>query len=78
MVQVDPIKTTLKAPGSMLLKLKCDGPVSNFGYNFNLRRYTLAAKGPPGSKVTVRGGKLLSDTPASKAGAYTRPLFGST
>jgi len=38
-VQVDPIKPTLKAPGSMLLKLRYDGPLSEFAFNFNLRRY---------------------------------------
>ena len=25
----------------MLLKLKYDGPLSNFGFNFNLRRYSM-------------------------------------
>jgi len=39
-VQVDPVKHTSKAPGSKLLKLKYDGPLSNFAFNFNLRRYT--------------------------------------
>ena len=42
-VQVDPIKPTLKAPGSGRLKLKCDEPLSNFAFKFNLRRYTQAA-----------------------------------
>ena len=41
-VQVDPIKHTLKAPGSVLLKLRIDGPVLNFAFNFNLRRYKVA------------------------------------
>ena len=40
-VQVDPIKPTLKAPGTKRLKLKCDEPLSNFAFNFNLRRYNL-------------------------------------
>jgi len=39
-VQVDPIKPTLKAPGSKRLKLIFDGPLSNFAFKFNLRRYT--------------------------------------
>ena len=43
MVQVDPIKPTLKAPGTQRLKLKHDEPPSNFGFKFNLRRYTQAA-----------------------------------
>jgi len=41
-VQVDPIKSTLKAPGIQLLKLKCDKPLSNFAFKFNLSRYTTA------------------------------------
>ena len=39
-VQVEPIKPTLKAPGTKRLKPKCDEPLSNFAFNFNLRRYT--------------------------------------
>ena len=38
--QVDPIKPTLKAPGSKRLKLKYDELLSSFAFNFNLRRYT--------------------------------------
>jgi hypothetical protein len=30
----------LKAPGTMRLKLRCDGPLSNFALSFNLRCYT--------------------------------------
>ena len=41
-MQIDPIKPTLKAPGTKLLKLKCDKPLSNFAFEFNLRRYTKA------------------------------------
>ena len=40
-VQVDPIKPTLKAPGTKLLKLQYDKPLSTFAFKFNLRRYTL-------------------------------------
>jgi len=39
-VQVDPIKPTLKAPGIKLLKLNHGKHLSNFGFKFNLRRYT--------------------------------------
>ena len=39
-MQIDPIKPTLKAPGIKLLQLKCDKPLSNFAFKFNLRRYT--------------------------------------
>ena len=38
-VQVDPIKPTLKAPGTKLLKLKYDDPLSNIAFKFKLRRY---------------------------------------
>ena len=38
-MQVDPIKSTLKAPGIKLLKLEHDKPLSNFAFKFNLRRY---------------------------------------
>jgi len=43
---VDPIKPTLKAPVTQRLKLKyvnCFQFCLNFAFNFNLRRYTLAA-----------------------------------
>ena len=42
-VQIDPMKLTLKAPGSpgsKHLKPQFDQLLSNFGFNFNLRRYT--------------------------------------
>ena len=38
-MQVDPIKPTLKAPGSIPLKLEHEKLLSNFAFNFNLRRY---------------------------------------
>jgi len=38
-VQVKPMKPVWKAPGSMLLKLRYDEPLSNFAFKFNLRRY---------------------------------------
>jgi hypothetical protein len=43
-VQVDPIKATLKAPGTKRLKLKSDELLSSFAFNFNMRRYS---KGGP-------------------------------
>jgi len=39
-VQVDPIKPTLKAPGYERLKLECDILLSTYAFNFNLRHYT--------------------------------------
>ena len=37
-VQVDPMKPTLKPPGTKRLKLKYDELLSNFAFKFNLRR----------------------------------------
>jgi len=40
-VQVDSIKTRVEsAPWFQRLKIKCDKLLSNFAFNFNLRRYT--------------------------------------
>jgi hypothetical protein len=64
-VQLAPIKPTLKAPGTKRLKLKCDVLLSTAAFNFSLRRYTGGRYRDIGEEVT-------------KAGAYTRPLFGST
>jgi hypothetical protein len=50
-VQVYSIKPTLTAPGNERSKLKCDEPLSNFAFNFNLRRYTPAP--PPSSNGIV-------------------------
>ena len=40
-MQVDPVKTTLKAPGTKHLKLHYDEPLSNFAFTFNLHHYNL-------------------------------------
>ena len=39
-MQVNPIKSTLKALGTKRLKLEYAEPLSNFAFEFNLRRYT--------------------------------------
>ena len=39
-MQVDPIKPTLKAPGTKRLKLGYDKLLSNFAFEFNLRAAT--------------------------------------
>ena len=41
-MQLDPIKHTSQAPGPWRLKPKYEEPLSNFAFNFNLRRYTEA------------------------------------
>ena len=43
-MQVDPIKPTLKPPGTKLLKLKHEKLVSSFGNNFHLRRYIVVIR----------------------------------
>ena len=63
-VQVDPIKPTLKAPGTKRLKVTHDKLLSSFAFNFNLRRYTPAtttSSTPPASlSWTARGRPLHS------------------
>ena len=56
-VQVEPMKPMSKAPGTKLLKLKCEKLLSIFGFKFNLRRYTWAAPTPrrPPANRTGRG-----------------------
>jgi hypothetical protein len=40
-VQIDPVKFTLKLPGTMRWKLPYDGLLSSFAFNFNLHRYNV-------------------------------------
>jgi len=81
-VQVDPIKPTLKAPGTKRLTLRCDTLLSTSAYKFNLRRYKLA--------VDLSLAALLGDdvynfaellahpiVTALPAGAYPRSRFSS-
>jgi hypothetical protein len=39
-VQDDPMKPTLKPPGTQRLRLGYAEPLSNFAFKFNLRRYS--------------------------------------
>ena len=41
-MQLDPIKPTLKVPGTKRLKLLYDKLVSSFAFKFDLRRYNKA------------------------------------
>ena len=64
-VQVDPIKPTLKAPGTKRLKLKFDKPLSSFAFTFNLRRYNMVGNAytlayAPNSVESWKGQKLLT------------------
>jgi hypothetical protein len=56
-VQAELMNPMLEAPGPMLLKLRCDGPVSNFAFNLNLRRYSKCPKGMHSGDT--RGGQCL-------------------
>jgi len=47
-VQVDPFKPTLKAPGTNLLTPKCDEPLSTFAFKVSLRRYSKQPQPWPG------------------------------
>jgi len=60
-VQVDPMKPTLKAPGTERLKLKYDEPISNSAFKFNLRRYN---PGTPMHWLQPLNAPSLSRTPS--------------
>ena len=64
-MQVDPIKPTLKAPGTKRLKLKYDEPLSNVALKVNLRRYNLAGD----CLVEVTKQLFLTDIEVSAANA---------
>ena len=44
-MQIDPVKPTLKAPGTLRLKHKHVKLLSNFAFEFNLRRYSVVYNG---------------------------------
>jgi hypothetical protein len=44
------------------LKLECDGLLSNFGFKFNLRRYTKVAAQAGACSAAVQAGGLQSST----------------
>jgi hypothetical protein len=76
--QVDPIKHTLKAPGTRRLKLEFDELLSSFAFSFKLRRYTLA-RAPHGGVLSITStdtAALFGLYPAARA--CTRPLLTST
>ena len=82
-MQVDPIKSTLKAPGTKLLKLKIYAPLSNCALKFNLRRYNqaLADNGvAENDKKEYIAASEAWDVKADalSAGAYTRPLLAQS
>ena len=50
-LQVEPMQPVLKAPGTMLFKLRYDEALSNFALDFNLRHYIKG--GLPGRAAAV-------------------------
>jgi len=81
-VQVDLSKPTLKAPGTKPLKLKCGESLSNFAFNFNLRRYITETGAGVAARAAERAEahrvSVAAAATTSKVGSYTRPLFSST
>ena len=74
-MQFDPIKPTLKPPGTKRLKLKYDELLSSFAFNFNLRRYTTV----PGTATRTANGVTCigyTDLPSRCAGQAST-LFGN-
>ena len=69
-VQVDPIKPMLKAPGTILLALRCDEPLSNFAFNFNLRRYTWGA-----TRQRWSSSGRTTETPKVRPGRHCSPRY---
>ena len=67
-MQVDPIKPTLKAPGTESLKLKYYRPLSNSAFKFNLRRY----------HENETGGVFIGTHHKLEEGATGRGLHSST
>ena len=68
-MQVDPMTPMLKAPGTKLLKVKCDKLLSRFAFNFNLHRYS----------EELREHCIKEDLPACREGeAGTWGLHSST
>ena len=71
-VQVDPIKPTLKPPGTRRLKLKCHKLLSNVAFNFSMRRYILAVRDEDDTarQLEVRRHNSKVSKPVCKAPMY--------
>ena len=62
-MQVNPIKPTLKTPGTKRLKLENDDLLSSFAFKFNLRRYTMGQTAVPAAEAQV----IFATTPVFNA-----------
>ena len=72
-MQVDPIKPTLKAPGTERLKLEYDIPLSSFAFKFNLRRYNENKTKAAQDELDLRCANLEEESKrAHKAGGSQR------
>jgi len=65
-VQVDPIKPTLKAPGTKRLKLDSDELLLSFAFKFNLRRYNKENTKTAGNSLSP-GKKKKRDSAKAKS-----------
>jgi hypothetical protein len=74
------MKPVLKTPGSMDLKLKYDGQLSNSAFNFDLRRYTpaVAAVRPAARPTSGRPASGRPPTSGVSSAAAVRSLYGQT
>ena len=72
-MQVDPIKPTLKAPGTKRLKRKCDDPLLNFIFNFNLRRYITFVN----ARGVGLGSKVQNALTVAKLGLMAAVVLGA-
>ena len=75
-MQIDPIKSMLKPPGTKHLKLKCDMLLSTFAFKFNLHRYSEAAAGWYMRAAEAAGAGNSSTCRLNVTHLYTRPLLG--
>jgi len=71
-------KPVLKALCFQCLKLQCDESLSNFGFNCNLRRYTLARMSAFADFQLPEMQRSPLEELCLQAGAYTRSLLSST
>jgi len=60
------------------LKLQCGESLSNFAFNFDVRRYMEAGLPAPLAAPLIAAGVGVAAGHAFWAGAYTPPLFSST